>query len=190
MDKTTRLNIYSFLSKMFADILDKRLISDLKDNKEMLELLGEDTTKLFSEKNLDELYDLLNIDYSSTFLMNCPPFESSILDNKSEVLIGLQSPVMQFYFTHGYEINLTATHITTPDHISIEFGFMQNLVYRDELKIQKEFLEKHILEWIPQYLIGIKDITETVFYKDLAEFTIDFIMTDYDNLIASENKNG
>lgn len=183
-----RAQIYAMLSKFFSDVLDEKIINDLKSNPTLLELIGKSTKEWFEKTSKEELLDKINIDFTTTFLMNAQPIESSVIDNKNDVLVGLQNPVMQFYFSHGYDINLLNTHIQTPDHLAIELGFMQNLVLKDDLKTQKRFLKKHLLEWVPQYLIGCKNIVETPFYKDLCDFSAEFIVADYHLIVEELNE--
>ncbi len=183
-----RAIIYAMLSKFFADILDEKTIEDLKSNTELLNLIGQNTKNWFENSKDEELLEEINIDFTTIFLMNAQPIESSVIDNKNDVLVGLQNPVMQFYFSHGYDINLLKTHIQTPDHLAIELAFMQNLVMKEELKTQKRFLKKHLLEWVPQYLIGIKNIAQTPFYRDLCDFASEFIVADYHSILELTNE--
>ncbi|MBD3823164.1 MAG: molecular chaperone TorD family protein [Epsilonproteobacteria bacterium] len=180
MEKEYRLYIYAFLSRTLADIPDKKYIRDLKSNSELLGLLGESTQSWFTETGEDELYDKLNEDYSSMFVINTQPVESFVLDAKNETLVGLQNPVMNFYYRHGFDVNMDQTHIMAPDHLSIEFAFMQTLVYRDEKAPQHEFLKEHIFKWVVPYMIGMKSMAQTPFYKDLCDFIVEFIVADYE----------
>ena len=182
MDNKTKAFVYAFLSKCYEKELDLKAIEDLKNNFDLLETVGEDTKNWFLNSDTKTIEDALNIDYSSTFMLNSQPVETLVEDSKGEILVGLQNPVMQFYFTHGYEIDMNKTEILAPDHISIELGFMQNLIYRNEKKAAYEFLKEHLLKWIPPYLIGVKSLMQTPFYKDLADFTIEFLFSDYEEL--------
>ena len=118
-----RAQMYAFLSRMFSDILDKKLLMQLRDDKNIVELVLQEQTAWFYESSLEELEEALNVDFTSLFLMNSMPIESSVLDDKEEVLVGLQNPVMQFYFDHGYELHLSSSKQHAPDHISLEFAF-------------------------------------------------------------------
>jgi len=182
LDNKTKAFVYAFLSRCYQKELDEKALKDLKDNKELLGIIGKDTKEWFLKNDLKTIEEALNIDYSSAFIINSQPVETLIEDSKGEILVGLQNPVMQFYFTHGYEINMNQTDILAPDHLSIELGFMQNLVYRDEKRVAFEFLKEHMLIWVPPYLIGVKNLIETPFYKDLADFTIEFLLSDYEEL--------
>lgn len=182
MENQSRLYIYAFLSRMFADILSEREIHDLKKSANLLNLLSPETARWFAQESKKKLLEQLNTDYTSLFVMNSQPIESSVLDGKDEVLVGLQNPVMQFYFLNGYEINMNQTQILAPDHLAIEFGFMQNLVQKGEKEVQFDFLKKHLMQWAPLYLLGIKRMAETFFYRDLCDFTAEFIVSEYDAL--------
>lgn len=187
MDKQYRTYLYSFLSRVFSNALDETYLKELQQNDELLSLLGEKSFNWFKTTSLETIAEELNIDYSSIFLMNAKPIESSILDAKDEILVGLQNPVMQFYFNHNYELNLAASHLQTPDHISIEFAFMQNLIAKNEILTQKEFLKAHLLKWAVPYFLGVKQMAKTPFYKDLSDFTIEFLASDYDFLVNELN---
>ena len=179
-----RVYIYAFLSTIFKDVMDKKLIEDVKSSSELLEMISLEAHSWFMKKETKELEKELNIDFTSLFLMNSLPIESFVLDDKDETQVGLSNPVMQFYFNHGYELNLAQSKLNAPDHIAIECGFMQNLVQKDDKKIQISFLENHLLKWAPIYFLGIKDMAKTPFYRDLCDFTAEFLIADYDYLMG------
>ncbi len=174
--------MYAFLSRMFSDILDRTLINDLKNDPEIVEMVLEDQTSWWYETPIDVLEEALNVDFTSLFWMHSMPIESSILDDKEEVLVGLQNPVMQFYFEHGYELHLSSSKQHAPDHISLELAFMQNLIVKQERNAQRAFLEKHLLQWVPAYLLSIETMAHTPFYKGLCRLCVEYIMADYEGL--------
>jgi len=52
-----------------------------------------------------------------------------------------------------------------------------------ELKgIQKEFLNKHLLQWAPMYLISMKFEARTPLYYDAADMALEFILSDNEYL--------
>jgi len=169
--------IYAFLSRVFADALGKKEIEGLKDS-ELLKTIGEESCSWFNGSGIDEITEILNVEYASLFMMSNQPIESSVIDNKSEILVGLQNPVMLFYHKSGYEFNLLHTHLQIPDHIAIEFGFMQNLIVNNEIALQREFLSKHLAKWAIPYLVGCKFAANTVFYGELCDFAAEFIASD------------
>ncbi len=182
MNNDYRLYIYAFLSRVMSTIADRRFISDLKNNVELLEIIGEKTKEYIQSNDIETIYDELNIDYTSMYILNTQPVESFVLDAKNETLVGLQNPVMAFYFTNGFEVNMDQTEIMAPDHLSIEFAFMQTLIYRNEQEPQLEFLDKHIMHWVIPYMIGMRSMAETPFYRDISDFIVEFLVSDYEYL--------
>jgi len=182
LDNKAKAFVYAFLSRCYQKELDTEAIKDLKKNKELLESIGNDSLEWFLKNDISKIEEELNVDFNSAFVINSQPVETLVEDSKGEILVGLQNPVMQFYFMNGYEIDMNKTDILAPDHLSIELGFMQNLVLKNEEKIAFDFLKNHLLKWVPPYLIGIKSLVETPFYKDLADFTIEFLFSEYESL--------
>jgi len=180
MDKEYRLYMYAFLSRTMADSADKRYVSDLRNNRDFLELLGESTVAYFDEKSDEVILDELNEDFSSMFVINTQAVESFVLDAKNETLVGLQNPVMNFYYKHGFELNMDQTELMAPDHLSIEFAFMQTLIFRNEPQAQADFLKEHLFNWVVPYMMGMKSMALTPFYSDICDFIVEFLVADYE----------
>jgi putative dimethyl sulfoxide reductase chaperone len=187
MNNEYRLYIYAFLSRVMSNIPDRRFIHDLKNNSDLLEIIGEETKNWVENSDEEELYEALNVDYSSMYILNTQPVESFVLDAKNETLVGLQNPVMAFYFTHGFEVNMDQTELMAPDHLSIELAFMQTLIYRNEVKGQFEFLDQHLLAWVIPYMMGMKSMAETPFYRDICDFIVEFLSADYEYCAGVQN---
>ena len=188
MDKKTQIYIYAFLSRVFEKEIDLKLLSDLKKKNEIVKIISPSLNEWLKLKRDKDVLQELSIDFTSMFLINfTQPVETTVLDDKDEILVGLQNPVMQFYFDHGYNLYLNKTHLQTPDHISIEFGFMQNLLQNEQYDIAKKFLRKHILQWVPSYLLSMKGSSQTLFYREVFDFTVEFVLASYEAL-TKKNK--
>ncbi|WP_457596083.1 TorD/DmsD family molecular chaperone [Hydrogenimonas sp.] len=183
MDDKTRLYIYAFLSRVFTEELDAKAIADLKASTDLLETIGEETAAWFAERSVEELQEALNVDYNSLFGINNHPIESAVMDSKNEILVGLQNPVMQFYFSHGYDLNLESSKLYVPDHAGIEFGFVQSMISGGDRKTQAEFLHNHLVNWIVPFLVAVQPMADTPFYRELCDFTVEFLLSDYSQLI-------
>lgn len=182
MQTQPRAQMYAFLSRMFADVPDTKIVVELQHDSALLEMVMGEEASWFSSMPLEALEEALNIDFSSLFLMHAMPLESSVLEERDEVLVGLQNPVMQFYFEHGYELNLTQSRLQAPDHLSLECAFMQNLVLKEEINAQRAFLEKHLLMWAPAYLVSMSEAAHTPFYKGVCLLAAEFFVADYESL--------
>ncbi len=188
MDNKIRAYIYAFLSRIYSSEISEKLFTELKANDELLRTIGDGAFDFLHSGDEQSTLRELSIAYNSLFVMNNHPIESSAIDAKNEILVGLQNPVTQFYVNHGYDLNLEASHHHVPDHIAIEFGFMQKLILQQDTKAQMKFYTEHLMAWIPQYLIAIKEMSDNPFYSDLSDFTIDFMLEDYSNMVV-ENTN-
>ncbi len=182
MDNKARAFVYAFLSRMFEKELGQKEISDLRSNPKLLETIGEGAKEYMLQEDMGRLQEELNIDFNSLFVINSQPVESLVVDSTGEILVGLQNPVMFFYFENGYEVDMNKTEILAPDHLSIEFAFMQNLAYRGETKQAQKFLKEHLLLWVVPYLVAMQKQAQTPFYKDLCDFTNDFLLSEYETL--------
>ena len=84
MNNEYRLYIYAFLSRVMSNIPDRRFIHDLKSNESLLEIIGEETKAWIGSTDIEVLYDELNTDFSSMFILNTQPMKSFILVAKNE----------------------------------------------------------------------------------------------------------
>ncbi len=182
MDNKARAFVYAFLSRMFEKELGHKEIKDLRSNPELLETIGKEAKEYMLQEDVAKIEEELNIDFNSLFVINSQPVESLVVDSTGEILVGLQNPVMFFYFENGYELDMNKTEILAPDHLSIEFAFMQNLAYRSETKQAQKFLKEHLLLWVVPYLVAMQKQAQTPFYKDLCDFTNDFLLHEYETL--------
>jgi|SaaInl8_200m_RNA_FD_contig_41_139056_length_1314_multi_5_in_0_out_0_2 TorA maturation chaperone TorD len=180
MDKEqSRRYFYALMSRVFSDILDFKTIEQLRENSELLEILGPDTVTFFEANSDSGLEELLNIDFTTMFLMNTHPVESAIYDNSKDIVTGMENLVMQFYMDHGYEVNMNGTHLMAPDHISVELGFMQNAITKENFEVQYKFSKAHLMSWIPSFLIACEEMADTPFYRDFCNFAVEFIVSDF-----------
>lgn len=89
-----------------------------------------------------------------------------------------------------------------PDHISVEFEFMSHLCCREieaeesldasavfayKLR-QQSFLEKHIINWVPEFGERLEQATSNQFYERLASFTRQFVWWDCDRFEPPESE--
>jgi TorA maturation chaperone TorD len=138
----------------------------------------------------------LNIDFTDISLLHLTPYESFYVREDGQIESGGDNPVYEFYEKFNFVVEKDRARVVSPDHIAIELEFMYMLVnaegkalensdqivaneYKD---MQIEFLEKHILKFAPLYLINVKNESKTPFYHDTAEATLEFLLSDYQQL--------
>ena len=182
LDNKIRAYIFAFLSRIFSTHIEKKLLNEIQANDDLLKTIGENAYKYLKQNDEGKLLNELNVAFHSLFVTNNHPIESAVVDAKNEILVGLQNPVMQFYFNHGYDLNLAASSLHVPDHLAIELGFMQNLVLQNDKLAQLKFYEEHLMVWVPPYLISTKEMSDNPFYSDICDFAIDFMFEDYSSL--------
>ena len=86
-------------------------------------------------------------------------------------------------------LHYTSDYTGLPDHISVELEFMQQVTLRegqaweegDEtaakgcLKYEKQFLEEHLICWIPDFCDKVMAAAESPLYREMASLTKTFI---------------
>jgi len=203
---TERMNIYSFISRLFLEEPPKELLADLSSGRlklpELPEEAGDDLReglnmiwKSCSAENVDleSLYDDLCDDYIRLFIgpgsPNVSPYESSYTNTPTG---RLRSDVGESYKQAGFSISEGFGE--AKDHIAVELNFMHKLAGEKlddaekdtdrQFALQKEFLNTHLLPWVPDFCTKVDERARTDFYRGLARFLRGFIRLDADFLSA------
>lgn len=187
-----RADIYAFLSRMFAEEPPRQLIEDLaakrfsipgisrdKELEEGLELIEKCISKYGKE-----IYESLCIEYTRLFIGPVPvvfPYES--MYKNGSMMSGSLLSVKREYRLAGLE---KAPGFHEPeDHIAVELGFMKHLC-RDQseksLRMQRDFLNNHLLKWVPEFCDEVCEKSMSHFYKGIAKLTKGFIALEKDAL--------
>ncbi len=190
---------YALYSRIFINEADIPLLEMIE--KEEIRDLFANLFKwdLYNTLSKDELIQKhLNVDFTEISLLNLIPYESFYTREDAMIQSGGENPVIQFYERFDFMVEKDKARIVSPDHIGAELEFMYMLcgaqikALRDgdissiaELKeIQKEFLEKHLIQWAPLYLINVKNEAQTPLYHDSAMTGLEFILSDFEYLNA------
>lgn len=88
--------------------------------------------------------------------------------------------VTEFYYGAG--LTFDEEYETVPDHISLEFLFMSYAIDIDNREMQRKFLEEHIVNWVPYYCEQVIKEAKTLFYREIAGITKDFIEGEYEGV--------
>jgi TorA maturation chaperone TorD len=125
-----------------------------------------------------ESEDEVHADFDDLFLFpggKVPPLESLHAEGKDIV-----DSVAGAYYRSG--LTFEEEYELVPDHISLEFLFMSYLIDSNNHELQEKFLEEHLANWVPYYCDEVIGQARTVFYREIAEITRDFIDDEYEGL--------
>jgi len=195
-DIENRITLYSIISRLMIIEVDNEFLNFIENNSNILELFPNyknwDKRKEFSNKILKERY--LDVDYANLFLLHLVPYESFYTRDDQMIESGGDNPVLQLYNKLDFKVALDKARVVSPDHIGVELEFMYMLNIaldrafkandsdgvREILKMQKEFLQKHLLNWSPMFLINMKKEARTPLYHDGAELALEFLLSDFE----------
>lgn len=204
MEQTqARVNIYALLSRILLQELDTTLLHTIKNDENILDFFP-----TFKEwKPLQEVADskllneYLNPDFVNLSLLHLIPYETFYTREDQMIETGGANPVTDIYSAYDFIVDYEVARTVSSDHIGIELEFMHHLASAElkaleendlvalkELQgVQHEFLNKHLLQWAPLYLINMKFEARTPLYYDAADMALEFILSDNEYL-ASELK--
>ena len=108
----------------------------------------------------------------------CPPFESAYRN-------GIKRPQLMKDLVECYrEAGIECAHSFALDHFSVEFEFMHYLSYREQnaegrhrrewRDKEREFLDNHILKWVPSFCCQIMAVAQNPF-KLLSQIIDEFV---------------
>lgn len=197
---TARSNIYALLSRIMLQELDLEILNTLKNDETVLEFLPhwnewELRTTLSNQKLLEEY---LNPDFTNLSLLHLVPYETFYTRADQMIETGGANPVTDMYSAYDFVVDYGIARVVSSDHIGVELEFMHHLCQAQikaieegdtdsavELQsVQHRFLNTHLLQWAPMYLINMKYESRTPLYYDVAEMALEFILSDNEMLSA------
>lgn len=191
-----RTTLYAIISRLMITEVDSEFLKELESNEALLGLFPNfkswDKRKEFGTTILKERY--LDVDYTNLFLLHLVPYESFYTRDDQMIESGGDNPVIELYNALDFRVELDKARVVSPDHIGVELEFMYMLceamskaIEADDIDgieelfyIQKGFLEDHLLNWAPMYLINMKKESRTPLYHDSAELAMEFMLSDFE----------
>jgi len=198
-----RSNVYGFLARIYRKELTSDLLAQIKGPQfaavfsDLGVQLGD---KFFSEPD-EELIENHSIEYTRLFLgpgKHISPHESIHYERDDGDWGSLwgASTVEVKKFVESLGLEYKETDRSIPDHISVEFELMQKLIEKEKqawdenggkdvlhfIKIEKMFMEDHIIKWIPQFCDKVIAETELPFYREIAKLTKNFLEFDKEEI--------
>jgi len=194
-----RVNIYALMSRILLQELDIKNLKMIKEDENILDFFP----NLKEWKPLNEvsesklLEEYINPDFVNLSILHLIPYESFYVREDQMVETGGANPVTDMYSAYNFMVDYESSRTVSSDHIGVEFEFMHHLCLA-ELKaleeadmtsvkeireVEKEFLNKHLLKWVPLYLINMKFEARTPLYYDAAEMALEFLLNDNEYLV-------
>ena len=198
-----RINIYALLSRILLQELDVETLKTIKNDENILDFFP--TLKEWKQLNeVDDsklLNEYFNPDFVNLSVLHLIPYETFYTREDQMVETGGANPVTDIYSAYDFIVDFEAARAVSSDHIGIELEFMHHLSSAElkaqesgdeeavkELQVvQKEFLNKHLLQWAPMYLINMKYEARTPLYYDGADMALEFILSDNEYLTEVTN---
>ena len=202
-----RSDIYGLLATVYGQEITSDLLGQIKTPQflEALSALKVEGINSLLQKPEAELLEDLAVEYTRLFLgpgKHISPHESvhhQREDGQWGMLWGV-STVEVKKFIEATGLSYTDDYKGMPDHISVEFEFMQQLILREEQawmdedrdkaaacrQIEKKFIEEHLINWIPDFCEKVMQAAELPFYQAVAALTRSFIEFEMEEM----NRNG
>ena len=194
---------YGLLSRLYAKEVDAELLDELHDTLWPIETgtdAGDTGNRLIAtylsgiwENTLTELA----ADYMRTFFGHgysghaaANPFESVYSSEKRLLMQSARDEVLALSRAAG--LSKQESWKEGEDHIALELEFMQRMALRaaealddaaeDEavayLRTSYDFLENHLLNWVPMLVADMRMHARTLFYQGLAQLTLGALQED------------
>ncbi len=202
MEQTqARSNIYALLSRILMQELDDTLLTTIKDDDQILDFFPnlKKWELLSTLKNSELLGEHLNPDFVNLSVLHLVPYETFYTRDDQKIETGGANPVTDIYSAYNFMVDYEVARVVSSDHIGVELEFMHHLCegqmkamkegdeesVQDFLNAQKEFLNTHLLQWAPMYLINMKYEARTPLYYDASEMALEFMLSDNELLAES-----
>ncbi|CAH8197286.1 molecular chaperone TorD [Vibrio aestuarianus] len=198
-----RAEIYWWLSSLFVKELTEQELEQYHTQviRSFLTGLGDNQTlKPAIDKLVDALNRLMNredaqlelaADFCDVFLKSnkdsALPYASIYIDQSGLLNAEPAKAMTELMASHNIAVS---TSLNEPaDHIAIELDFLGNLIIRsNELEQEQhldqafveqyEFIQQHILSWVPQFSLRCQQIDQFGFYSALTELLVAFLQLD------------
>ncbi len=211
----SRGEIYSFLSASFRDEPKEPVAVFLNGSMEAVFRLLDTVTQTESEtlrsafQNLGKIFnkdseDILSLRREFALLFLNPrgvhPYESVYRGSRKQLMDKPWVQVKDFYESVGLKKGDNEEH--PEDHASVELGFMAHLAFmgtgedsqdpdKDLIRQQYDFLDRHLLQWMPQLCQDMRALKFSSFYSCLSQITENWLVLDHQILEkALEHKGG
>jgi len=181
-----RWSLYGLLSRLYRLEADAALLDAIR----ALQPGGEDAVSAGLKAMQDWLAaadnaeEQLAVDYAVCFLAAgsaegaaALPYESVYTSRKKIFMQEAWEEICRLYGAYGL-IKDPAYPDLFEDHLSFELDFAAYLGQRGEHAAMRDFLDAHLLNWLPAFAADVQQYAKTGFYQALAQLTLAFVSAD------------
>lgn len=192
--------MYAFIARLYREEVDQELFEQLKniefasmpDIPELDE--GYQIMDVYLKNHGEDPVLDLAVDYARTFLGFGPtaghgafPYESVYTSHKALIMQEARDEVVALYKSEN--IVRDESFIEPEDHIAFELVYLEHLCYKIEeafkndddtmvsyyLGKKMEFMQEHLMNWVPGFCNDVEKFAGTDFYKALAKITVGYL---------------
>ncbi|WP_296492422.1 molecular chaperone TorD family protein [Rhodoferax sp.] len=194
-EATARADLCRFLSACYyepaPEFAEEKLFDSLLTAARQVHPdLTEQARKLGEAFALQDLQTLL-VDYTRLFIgpmhALAPPYGSTWLNTPAPAEGNPPPAVLDLYSEGGFDIDADFREL--PDHVAVELEFLYLLTFNINradaaadpagsaatMALRGRFLHEHLGAWIGSFAAAVKAGADTVFYRELADFTEQYV---------------
>lgn len=188
-----RSHIYGFLAHLYSKEPSQEFIQSVKDRHflSLLKELGIELGNNFEDTPLGELVDELAVEYTRLFIgpgKHIYPYESAYCNGKGGVFGNTTFDIKNLIESCG--LRYKSDFHGDFDHVSIELEFMEKITEAETearkekdskkiiefLKFERQFLDEHLVRWIPEFADNVIQQANLNFYREMAKLTREYIL--------------
>lgn len=182
--------VYGLLSQVYRKEPNREFLRSFREPTFLLSLkelgieLGE---YLLERRPLEETAEELAIEYTRLFIgpgKHIYPYEFAYCEKEGATAIQIKNLVESCGLKYGSDFH------DDFDHISVELEFMEKITEQEAkawkkkdrkktfefLKFEKQFLDKHLTKWVPEFSDKVIKGARLSFYREMAKLTREFIL--------------
>lgn len=197
----SRANMYRFLARMYKKEIDAPLFEQLKimfpANVQEINGLAQGYGQLgcFLAQAAGNVLTDLAADYAKVFLaagsnqgLAAVPYESIYTSPKRIVMQEAWEQVRAIYQSQGLVLGDVSSDYME-DHVACELEYMAWLCGEGKIDAQIDFMQTHLLAWIPAFYEDILKYADTDFYKEVGKITLEYLKADAELLPVLKEAN-
>ena len=199
----SRANMYNLLAKVFITEVTADTLKELRAMRFPQNTGNADIDAAYLElykflrRPAESVLDDLAVDFARAFLgagdmeaRAAYPFESVYTSPRGLLMQDARDHVLAIYKSEGLERVLKSINNEGEDHVSLELLFMREMAIRtggelnagneeqavSNLLTQRNFLNDHLLNWVPKWVADVPKYTKMAFYPAFARLMEAFLL--------------